>query len=530
MRRISSKPESRGRGLSLTVKARLIITAAWAVATVGAVIIESAIVLPSFVALEAREAVKDAGRVSEAFSAEVAELAKLTRDWAAWEETWRYVQGDNPGYAAENLSDETFRSLDIHAMALLDAAGRLVWARVIDPSTHDEIGLAEFSTEAFASNNPLAWGAHTQGPYAGAVRSGFMRTAAGIMAYASCPVLRNYEEGPVRGSLIEGRLFTESLFEKVRARTRVSFRVEALPAGATDDSGDAPVISRAGSVMWADFALGDARGAPLARVIVERPIDIITRGITTLYWSLGSLLVTLAGVLVALDLLLRRTVLNPIWLLTRMVISIRTTGTFVARLGLRRLDEIGTLASNFDAMLDLLSEKTRALSEMAATDELTGIPNRRSILEILGHESARASRYTEPLAVLMIDIDHFKDVNDTRGHAAGDLVLKGVAATLHATVRTADFVGRCGGEEFLAILPHQDERGALIAAERIRRRIADSEMGPDRLKVTVSIGVGAIASDGDDAMLSRADRAMYAAKAAGRNRVSAEERTTGGGT
>ncbi|MBE3118263.1 MAG: hypothetical protein IMZ50_05840, partial [Candidatus Atribacteria bacterium] len=119
MRRISSKPESRGRGLSLTVKARLIITAAWAVAIVGAVIIESAIVLPSFVALEAREAVKDAGRVSEAFSAEVAELAKLTRDWAAWEETWRYVQGDNPGYAAENLNDETFRSLDIHAMALL---------------------------------------------------------------------------------------------------------------------------------------------------------------------------------------------------------------------------------------------------------------------------------------------------------------------------------------------------------------------------------------------------------------------------
>jgi two-component system cell cycle response regulator len=223
-------------------------------------------------------------------------------------------------------------------------------------------------------------------------------------------------------------------------------------------------------------------------------------------------------------------VLEPIWRLTRMVVSIRTTGTFVARLGMRRADEIGTLASNFDAMLDLLSEKTRALSEMAATDELTGIPNRRSILEVLGREYARARRYAEPLAVLMIDIDHFKEVNDTRGHAAGDAVLKGVGSTLHSTVRDSDFAGRYGGEEFLAILPHQDQRGALIAAERIRRKIADSEMGPDRLKVTVSIGVGVIAADGVEAMLSRADKAMYVAKAAGRNRISAEERIAGGGS
>jgi diguanylate cyclase (GGDEF)-like protein len=281
--------------------------------------------------------------------------------------------------------------------------------------------------------------------------------------------------------------------------------------------------------MRAAFALGDARGAPLARIIVERPTEIIARGRTTLYWSLGSVLVALAGVVVALTLLLRRTVLEPIWRLTRMVVSIRTTGTFVARLGLRSSDEVGTLAANFDAMLDLLSEKTRALAEMAATDELTEIPNRRAILEVLGRESARARRYTEPLAVLMIDIDKFKDVNDTRGHAAGDLVLKGVAAVLHSTVRDSDFAGRYGGEEFLVILPHQDRRGAAMAAERIRRKIAESEMGPDRLKVTVSIGVGTIGADGVDGMLSRADRAMYAAKAAGRNGVSVEAQGAGGG-
>lgn len=529
MRRATSSPVTQRSRLSITAQARRIIAAAWAVATVGIVLIESAIVLPSFAALEAREAVKDAGRVAEAFSAEVADLAKLTRDWAAWGETWDFVQGDNPGYAAENLTDESFVSLDIHVMALLDPEGRLVWSRAIDPATRREIVLPEFSLEAFAGPNPLAWSADTQGPYAGAVRKGFMSTAAGIMAYASCPVLRNYEEGPVRGSLIEGRLLSGSLLARLRARTRVSFRLEALPAGGTDSSGDAATISRAGSQMRAAFALRDARDSPLVRIVVERPIDIIAQGRTTLYWSLGSLLVVLAGILVALSVLLRRTVLEPIWRLTRMIVSIRTTGTFVARLGMSRSDEIGTLSSNFDAMLEQLSQKTNALREMAATDELTGIPNRRSILEVLGRESARARRYAEPLAVLMIDIDHFKEVNDSRGHAAGDAVLKGVASTLQSTVRDSDFAGRYGGEEFLAILPHQDERGALIAAERIRCRIADTETGPDRLKVTVSIGVGAIGADGVEAMLSRADRAMYAAKAAGRNRVSVEDRIVGGG-
>ncbi len=537
MRRTTTNPESSLRGLSLTTKAMLLIAAALLAATAGIILLQSSIVLPSFVALEERGTLKDAERVAQAFATEAADLVKLTRDWASWDETWRYVQGSNPGYAAQNLNDESFRSLGIHVMVLLDAAGRLVWGRVIDPLSRRELDLAEFSRVAFAAENPLAWDADTPGPYASAVRQGYIATAAGILMYASCPVIRNYEEGPVRGTLIEGRFLAEGLLQELRSRVRASFRMEALRPGAgvpeaspASAPGDAPVISRAGSVMRAAFALGDARGAPLARIIVERPTEIIARGRTTLYWSLGSVLVTLAGVVVALSLLLRRTVLDPIWRLTRMVVSIRTTGTFVARLGMRRADEIGTLASNFDAMLDLLSEKTRALSEMAATDELTGIPNRRSILEVLGRESARARRYAEPLAVLMIDIDHFKEVNDTHGHAAGDAVLKGVASTLHSTVRDSDFAGRYGGEEFLAILPHQDERGALIAAERIRRKIADSEMGPDRLKVTVSIGVGAMAADGVDAMLSRADRAMYAAKAAGRNRVSAEERIAGGGS
>jgi diguanylate cyclase (GGDEF)-like protein len=223
----------------------------------------------------------------------------------------------------------------------------------------------------------------------------------------------------------------------------------------------------------------------------------------------------------AFSYLMNITILSPLDRLSRMVTSIRTTGTFVARLGLRRRDEIGTLAEDFDSMLDQLSEKSALLQQLATTDSLTGILNRRAIMDALTRESSRAGRYGLPLSVLMTDIDHFKDVNDTYGHAAGDDVLMGVARKLAATVRDSDFAGRFGGEEFLIVLPHQDAHGAVLAAERIRTGIEKTVMGAETLKVTVSIGVGTLAEGKTEEMLARADKALYEAKRSGRNRTMA---------
>lgn len=518
------------QGLSLTVKATLLIAGAWFAATVGITLLQSFIVLPTFVALEQREAIRDAERVLQALDADRADLAKLTRDWASWEDTWKFVQGKDPGYISRNLNDEAFHSLGIHLLILLDRDGRLVWGRFIDPVAGADVPVQEAAPTVPEFPGSLAWRADTPGPYAEAVHSGYMRTAAGILMYASCPVLKNYEEGPVRGTLIEGKLLTAEFLGRLRARVRSAFTVDEISPDAPETAETDRVIERMGTVMRVSFALLDSRGTALARVRVERPAEIINRGRTTLFWSLGSLLVTLGAVVFALSLLLRRTILDPIGRLTRMVVAVRTTGTLGLRLGLHRADEIGTLGENFDAMLELLSEKTRALSEMAATDELTRLPNRRSILELLGHEFARAQRYIEPLAVLMIDIDHFKNVNDTLGHAAGDAVLQGLARLLRASLRDSDFAGRFGGEEFLVVLPHQDEHGALIAAERLRRKIAEGTVGPGGLCVTVSIGSSTIRADGLGGMLARADRAMYRAKETGRNRVCGESAVEGGGT
>jgi two-component system cell cycle response regulator len=162
---------------------------------------------------------------------------------------------------------------------------------------------------------------------------------------------------------------------------------------------------------------------------------------------------------------------------------------------------------------------------LATTDTLTGLLNRRAFLDAMDRERARSERHVFPLSLLLLDVDHFKRVNDTRGHAAGDAVLQAVARILASVARRSDIVARWGGEEFVVALPQTGEAGARIAAERVRRAIAEA-VHPmpegDRLGVTASIGVAsADAPWSTDSLVRAADEAMYAAKARGRNRVEA---------
>ena len=164
---------------------------------------------------------------------------------------------------------------------------------------------------------------------------------------------------------------------------------------------------------------------------------------------------------------------------------------------------------------------------MAATDFLTGLPNRRHFLARLEQELARIHRREGHCAsVLMLDSDHFKQVNDTFGHAAGDKILKHLAELMRNELRKIDTAGRVGGEEFGVILPGADLTAAEGFAERLRKKVAGTPVAQeDRLiPLTVSIGVaGMNASDAsaDDALV-RADRALYRAKEHGRNRVEVE--------
>jgi diguanylate cyclase (GGDEF)-like protein/PAS domain S-box-containing protein len=175
-----------------------------------------------------------------------------------------------------------------------------------------------------------------------------------------------------------------------------------------------------------------------------------------------------------------------------------------------------------------ITERKRMNAELlvlATTDFLTGLPNRREFMGQLERELARLQRSVgDCAAVLMLDIDHFKTINDRYGHATGDAVLRHMAGLMRAGQRKIDTMGRVGGEEFAVLLPGADKVAAAAYAERLRQKVADTPLtmeGGEEIRITVSIGIAAL-SPGDataDAALIRADKALYGAKEAGRNRV-----------
>ncbi len=176
-----------------------------------------------------------------------------------------------------------------------------------------------------------------------------------------------------------------------------------------------------------------------------------------------------------------------------------------------------------------------ALREQASRDALTGLLNRATVMEMLHRELADAVRLERPLSVVLGDIDHFKRVNDTYGHPAGDAVLREVGRLLPRFLRTHDCVGRYGGEEFLLVLPGSDSCGATWASNRLRRAIADTvvETAAGQLQVTMSLGVAAtedVDPVSEQALIQAADDALYRAKEEGRNcvRRAGEEGEEGG--
>ncbi len=171
-----------------------------------------------------------------------------------------------------------------------------------------------------------------------------------------------------------------------------------------------------------------------------------------------------------------------------------------------------------------LLEARESLRYLALHDSLTGLVNRNEVLERLKSETDRSSRDGSSVGVLLVDIDHFKLVNDRYGHADGDQVLVEVASRMRSTLRSYDIVGRYGGEEFLVILPGCDSLKAELQAERLREAIAGKTVSLSQGLITVTVSIGVMAkdsgsNDSPSQLIGAADAALYRAKAAGRNRV-----------
>jgi diguanylate cyclase (GGDEF)-like protein len=221
-----------------------------------------------------------------------------------------------------------------------------------------------------------------------------------------------------------------------------------------------------------------------------------------------------------------RQIMIPLKDLTSGVLMV-ANGDLEVTVPRHRHDELGIVTTMFNEMVRRLREDQLRLEEMATTDPLTGLANRKQIMTALNLQMEGYCRHATDFAVLMLDIDFFKDVNDSYGHQAGDAVLCEVARILNSILRSRDTAGRYGGEEFMVILDTTDLSQGVVTAERIRKAVEDLRFNWKNqvLRITVSIGVTAITVEDTtiDAMISRVDKALYKAKDEGRNRIISDE-------
>ena len=223
-------------------------------------------------------------------------------------------------------------------------------------------------------------------------------------------------------------------------------------------------------------------------------------------------------------ILIRKWIIDPLSELENGA-QMFTAGNLEHRIPVKSVDEIGSIARALNEMALALKHDRDVLRNLSSHDQLTGLLNRREFQRLLDPEIARSERHDRVLALLLIDLDYFKSVNDRYGHPAGDAVLKCAADRFVAALRPNDFVARYGGEEFIVLLPETDATGALSLAERLcaQVRAAPMDIGQGVAPVvTTSIGIAVYPQHAETAedLITAADQALYAAKAAGRDRCS----------
>jgi len=248
-------------------------------------------------------------------------------------------------------------------------------------------------------------------------------------------------------------------------------------------------------------------------------------------------LVLVGGLLIGIGLcayLLGLTIVRPLRRLTRGADQV-AAGNLDVDLPVHTRSEVGYLTQVFNHMVarlrlsrkeldDVNAElqaKNRELHQLSITDELTGLYNRKHMMETLSSEIIRSKRNGHTFALLVADIDHFKRINDTFGHQKGDEVLRLLGGVFRDTVRSCDYVARYGGEEFIMMLPEVGAAGGREVAERIRECVARERISPKGDRITISIGMAMFPAHGEspEELFQRADQALYAAKTSGRNQV-----------
>jgi diguanylate cyclase (GGDEF)-like protein len=519
------------------------------------------IVGDGFAKLESQSIADNNDKVHRLIDGNISHLETIVGDWGPWDDTYKFMLDKNSAFIESNLVADTFINLDINIMLFADNRGRVVYGKAIDLDTKRKVpiprGITNYLRKTGIFNGKASYKRV----------KGIIVLPEGPMIIASNPILTSNHEGPVAGQMVVGRFLDKSEANSLSKEVSLDIYLESMnkPADSVfqEISDKNPITFRtisnnklAGYSIMKDIYGNKALGIKL--VMVRKVYAVGLKANRYMLYSL-----CIFGILFTLTMLLflERNVLSKLHSLTIFVKSIGRLGTLNRRLDVRSTDdEFGIISHEINNMLDKLKaaenvmkkaqselekrvaertmelaatnralqaeiaerEKTQAeIKYMAYYDYLTGLPNRSHVMSILKQAIAHNQNDNVRLAVMFIDIDNFKLLNDTMGHEEGDEVLRVIARRLHDSIQGSHTIARLGGDEFIVII--QDFESVDVI-QIVAGKILHSLNRPIKLKemehyMTASIGIALHPEHGEtaDELIKNADIAMYESKNHGKN-------------
>ncbi len=392
--------------MSLRWKILVFVCGVSAAFAIIAIVVQQMVTRPGFEAVEVNQAADDLVRCKQALERDCRNMESVASDYARWDATVRYLQGEEPGYPAENFVPETFRNQHLNVIAVFATDGHLVWGEARQNNVDETLPADEFLSTIAQPDHPLV-GFKSRNERV----SGLLITPLGALILGACPVTMSDGSGPIRGSVVMGRLLDDDAVAELAERTRVTCTltdVNKLSAqrramlSRVQERGSAQIERDDPHKLHAYAAVHDIYGQPAMLLEVEMPRTITKRGDAAA--SLAACMALGSGIVImlAMWLLLSRWVVDPLTHVTKHAVAVGANNNLLARLNMQSNDEVGTLARELDRMVDRLEESRAQMLEVArhagmaqvATDVLHNVGNVLNSVNVsagLVNESLRRS-------------------------------------------------------------------------------------------------------------------------------------------
>ncbi|MFQ3584333.1 MAG: EAL domain-containing protein [Cyanobacteriota bacterium] len=466
-----------------------------------------------FDAFDAQSYQQDLSRVAAVIERDSQIFSGYVRDQAAWDESYRFIESPTREYILTNYSLDSLKNLNIDGVAIVNLAGEVLEAF----ERNDAVAkpLSPLQLQSFLPNSaaPQRYGSSTSLSWIGSRP----------VLVASAPVTDTFGLLASNGQLYMLRYLDGFYLQQIQEVTSVPFQIRGSQDSNSPFGTESGVEQHPeGWFAWQTLNSG-------VTITFGGPTRLAQERQATFWILMGNAGLLITASLAGVYRVLQKKVLGRLTLFSALADQVRSSDDFNIRWPVSGDDELDNLAASLNALRDAVQQRQTELNQIAFFDALTGLPNRRMLLDRLPRALAAGARTGSVGALMLLDLDNFKMLNDTNGHAEGDRLLVEVAQRLRHCVRETDTVARLGGDEFVILLENlgKNRRRAAIHAERIARKILAILNQPFALAQgehinTASIGITFFdETDANaDSLLQQADLAMYRSKAQGRNNLS----------